>query len=170
MTHIAAIMVAEDGPRGAVAIPTTIIVCYQALPYITDRPSLQYASVVVLVNPWGNPPFCPIQITLHRARCSDVASDRERTNPGPQPHGPAQLSAGPRPAVCSLWKNIFECLPHSLALCPPPSNNMLLSFPWAFYGGWCVKCGRDSASSGFTSGHREVLVCSGMSRKDSQTL
>lgn len=51
MTHIAAIMVAEDGPHGAVAIPATIIVCYQALPYITDRPSLQCASVVVLVNP-----------------------------------------------------------------------------------------------------------------------
>lgn len=34
------------------------------------------------------------------------------------------------------------------------TNNMLLSFPRAFYGGRCVKCGRDSASSGFTSGPR----------------
>lgn len=31
-----------------------------------------------------------------------------------------QLRAGPRPAVGSLWKNIFECLPHSLALLPLP--------------------------------------------------
>lgn len=52
----------------------TIIVCYQALPYITDRPSLQRASVVVLVDPPGKPPLCPaVWITLHRLRHSDVA-------------------------------------------------------------------------------------------------
>lgn len=114
--------------RYKVTIPAAIIVCYQALPYITDRPSLHCTSVAVPLNPRGNPPL-PIQITLHRAQGSDVASDRERTNPGPQPHRPAQRR--PRPAVFLLWKNIFECLVHSLTIQPP---HMLLSFRWGFYG------------------------------------
>lgn len=70
-------------------------------------------ALVVLLNPRGNPAL-PIQITLHRARGSDVASDRERTNLGPQPRGPARRR--PHPAVSTLWKNIFQCLIHSLPI------------------------------------------------------
>lgn len=119
-------------PRWEVAIPTAIIVCYRALPYITDRPSQHCTSAAVLLNPRGNPPL-PIQITLHRAQGSDVASDREHTNPGPQPHRPAQRRPGP--AVSSLWKNIFECLVHSLTISPHHHHHhhMLLSFRWGFY-------------------------------------
>ena len=111
-----------------------IIVCYHALPYITDHPSLRCTSAAVPLNPRGNPPL-PIQITLHRAQGSDVASDRERTNPGPQPHRPAQCR--PRPVVSSLWKNIFECLVHSLTFTPPHAALIYLGFS---EGGECKVC------------------------------
>lgn len=94
-------------------------------------------------------------------------SDRERTNPGPQPHRPAQCR--PRPVVSSLWKNIFECLVHSLTFTPPHAALIYLGFSEGGGGGsakYAVGCDkllwRDarSVSSGFTSGQK-VLVCSG---------
>lgn len=60
-------------------------------------------------------------------------SDRERTNPGPQPHRPAQCR--PRPVVSSLWKNIFECLVHSLTFTPPHAALIYLGFSEGGGGG-----------------------------------
>lgn len=93
--------------RFIATIPAAIIVGRQVPSYITDRWSLRCTSAAVLLNPRGNPPL-PIQITLHMAQGSDEASDTEHTNPGPQPHSPAQRR--PHPVVSMLWKNIFQCL------------------------------------------------------------
>lgn len=135
----------------------TIIVCYQALPYITDRPSPQRASVVVLVDPPGKPPLCPaVRITLHRLRHSDVAP----AGGVYKPRAAATWASSAQGLVLrsAHYERIFLNAFHIPSLFYPPphittaTNNMLLSFPRAFYGGRCVKCGRDSASLGFTLG------------------
>lgn len=96
--------------------------------YITDRRSLRCTSAAVLLNPRGNPPL-PIQITLHMAQGSDVASDREHTNPGLQPHSPAQAPS------CGLhaMKEYFW-MPLTFPNCTPPLLHMLLSFRFLFWG------------------------------------
>lgn len=143
-----------------------IIVCYQALPYITDHPSLRCTSAAVPLNPRGNPPL-PVQITLHRAQGSDVAQIESVQTPA---HNHTdQLSAGP-----VLWSPRYERIFLNALYIPwllPP--HMLLSFIWGFLRGegggsakYAVGCDkllwRDarSVSSGFTSGQK-VLVCSG---------
>lgn len=80
---------------------------------------------LVVLNPRGNPAR-PVRIILHRARGSDVASDRERTNLGPQPRGPARRR--PHPAVSALWKNIFQCLIHYLPIHLPHAALISMRF------------------------------------------
>lgn len=113
-----------------------IIVCYQALPYITDHPSLRCTSAAVPLNPRGNPPL-PVQITLHRAQGSDVAQIESVQTPA---HNHTdQLSAGP-----VLWSPRYERIFLNALYIPwllPP--HMLLSFIWGFLrgeGGECKVC------------------------------
>lgn len=71
-------------------------------------PALHLSGGPFESNVGGGNPSLPIQITLHMGQVSDVASDRERTNPGPKPHRPDQCRLHPV-VSSSLWK--ITCIP-----------------------------------------------------------
>lgn len=132
--------------------------------YITDRPSLAAPQRRFL---WiqGGTLLCPSRSHYTWLRALMWLQIENVQTPSPQPHGPAQRRL--HPVVSSLWKNIFECLVHSLTVFPP-SNFTCCSHLDGFLYSWRGESGgdeslwRDAHSASFVwSFGQKVLVGSG---------